>query len=84
MPKIPPINVATYILFLTKYLGLVHIKSKNGHMCFDRPNSPKLLRRIEFSAHGKTKKELPGIYILYTLKKFNISWEEFCKIIDTL
>ena len=84
MPKIPPVSVADYILFLTKYLGLVLIKTKNGHHCYDKPKNPKLDRRIEFSAHNKTKKELPGIYVLKTLKQFEITWDEFQNILKEL
>ena len=84
MPKLFPISVSDYILFLTKHLGLVLVKSKNGHECYDRPEDPKLERRIEFTAHGKTKKEIPGIHVLKTLKKFEIEWEDFLEIVKDL
>jgi hypothetical protein len=80
MPKIPLVKVSLYILFLTKYLGLVLVNQKNGHYCYDTPEKPHLPRRIEFTAHGSTKKDIPGVYVLKTLKKFDLTWDEFVEI----
>jgi predicted RNA binding protein YcfA (HicA-like mRNA interferase family) len=84
MPKIPPVQVSLYILFLTKYLGLVLVNQKNGHYCYDKSQKPHLPRRIEFTAHGSTKKEIPGIYVLKVLKQFDLTWEKFLEICKDL
>jgi predicted RNA binding protein YcfA (HicA-like mRNA interferase family) len=82
MPKIPPVDIADYIKFLTKFLGLVLVKVKGSHHCYDNPIDPKLPRRIEIAIHNS--KEIPGIYVKKTLKQFDIEWEDFLEIIKKL
>jgi predicted RNA binding protein YcfA (HicA-like mRNA interferase family) len=83
MPKIPTVKVSDFIRFVELYLGFEYVKTKNGHERYEHPTDESM-SRIEFSCHGKTKKELPGVYVLSMLRPFNIGWKDFCKIIKKL
>ena len=66
-----------FIVFLES-LGLVHVRTKGGHLVYDNPNQP-LKRPVILQSRGK---DIPRFHIQSNLNSIGVSTKEFLNYLN--